>query len=157
MIDATAIYHTGIAVRDLEAAQREFEQSLGVVWAPIHIYDPLRLWTPSGSVAVKIRATYSRHGPHHLELIQGEKGSLYDPDVIEDAKHIGLWVDKVAPEAERLIGLGWTVIAAKTSPDKGYGNMAYMKPPQSGWPVIELVATELKPMLEAWYREAEAA
>jgi hypothetical protein len=153
MIDYRSIYHTGIAVRDMASAQREFEQALGVEWAPIHVYDPLRLWTPGGWIAVRIEAVYSREGPHHLELIQGEKGSIYDPDAIEDAKHIGVWVDSVGQEAERMIGLGWTVTAARNSPEKGYGHMAYLRPPQAGWPVIELVSVELKPMLEAWYVE----
>ena len=157
MIDPTAIFHTGIAVRDIRSAQREFEQSLGVEWAPIHHYDPLRLWTPSGWTAIKIEAVFSRHGPHHLELIQGERGSLYDPDVIADAMHIGIWVDAVAPEARRLEDLGWSVIASKSSPNQGYGTTAYLQPPRPGWPVIELVSTELRLMLESWYSEPHEA
>jgi lactoylglutathione lyase len=155
MIDPRGIYHTGIAVHDLERAKREFEDSLGIVWAPVHLYDPLRLWTPDGWIAVTIRATYSRQGPHHLELIEGEKGSLYDPDMLADPKHIGVWVDEVAREIERLQGLGWSVIASKNARERGYGNMAYMRPPRPGWPVVELVSTELKPMLEAWYAEPD--
>jgi hypothetical protein len=72
MLDANAIYHTGFFVTDLEAAQRMFTDAIGVEWAPIHHYDPLRLWIPDkGWTEVRMRVSYSRPMPHQLELIEG--------------------------------------------------------------------------------------
>lgn len=153
MIDATAIYHTGIAVNNLEAAQRFYEQSFGVAWAPVHHYKPLRLWLPEqGQVDVEIRAVYSRHGPHHIELIEGAKGSFYDPATMRTPLHTGLWVDSVGDEIRRLVPLGWKVLASKKPPEAAYGNMAYLTHPTENL-VFELVGRELEPMMKAWFVE----
>lgn len=147
------VYHTGFAVADLEAAQRMFSDALGVEWAPIHLYEPLRLWTPGdGWIEVRIRVSYSRPSPHQLEVIEGPRGSFFDPALMADARHLGVWTDEVGADAERLLGLGWRILGAKGSPEQLYGDMAYLAPPAPG-PVIELVSTRLRPMLLAWFDE----
>ncbi len=153
MLRADAIYHSGFAVADLEAAQRLFSDAIGIEWAPVHHYDPLRLWTPGeGWSEVCMRVCYSRPLPHQIELIEGLPGGFFDPAVAADPRHIGLWTDDVGGEVERMLALGWQMIGAKGAPEDRYGTMAYMKPPIAG-PVLELVSTELRPMLLAWFDE----
>ncbi|MEE4453702.1 VOC family protein [Novosphingobium resinovorum] len=152
MIDPAAIFHTGIAVADMAAAQDFYARSFGVEWAPVHCYRPLPLWIAGeGWREVAIDTVYSRRGPHRLELIQGPKGSFYDPAAMRTATHTGIWVDDVGNEVERLATLGWRVLAAKGSPQERFGNMVYVT---DGGPVFELVGRELEPMLTAWFSEA---
>ena len=96
-----------------------------------------------------VSATYSRTGPHHLELVQGPVGSFFDPALLPDARHIGVWVDDVAPEAERLCKAGWRVVGAGAAPDEGYGTICYLSPPTGGL-LIELISIELEPMIAEW-------
>jgi hypothetical protein len=153
MLRPDAVYHTGFAVADLEATQAMMSAALGIAWAPVHIYDPLRLWRPDeGWIEVRMRAVYSRALPHQFELIQGEPGGFFDPATIADPRHVGMWTDDLGTETDRLLGLGWRLVAAKGSPRERYGTMAYLKPPSPG-PMIELVSTELRPMLRAWLAE----
>lgn len=155
MIDFRNIYHTGVIVEDLEAAQRFYTESMGVVWAPIHIYNPLTLWTPEqGMQEITLRVSYSREGPLHIELIEAVPGTFYDPATIADLKHIGVFMDNVGDEVERMTALGWTVIAARDTPEKRYGHMAYLLAPE-GKMVVELVSTKIKPMLLAWFEEPD--
>lgn len=153
MLDHKRIYHTGFACHDIAKTQAELTDALGIEWAPIHYYSPLRLWRPGiGWTEEMMCASYSRPGPHQLELIQGAKGGFFDPDLMPSKRHIGLWTDELGAEVRRLLGLGWELLCAKGAPDDDYGTMAYMKSPTEG-PTLELVSTELRPMLLAWFDE----
>lgn len=66
-----------------------------------HLYERLRLWTPNGWIEVPIRVTYSRDGPHHLELIEGPEQSFYDSRTMIDPRHLGLWTDDFGSEVDR--------------------------------------------------------
>lgn len=149
------IFHTGIAVACIQEAKVFYEATLAVEWAPVHQYRLLRLWVAeTGWCEVEIDAVYSRHGPHRMELIQGPKGSFYDPALMQTPSHTGIWAQDVGIAVERLTGLGWSVLAAKGSPAERYGNMAYVT--NDGF-VLELVGRELQPMLEAWFVEPDTA
>jgi catechol 2,3-dioxygenase-like lactoylglutathione lyase family enzyme len=158
MLDIDRIYHTGFAVPDLAAAQAMFTKALGVRWAPVHVYDPLRLWRPNiGWTEEYLRVSYSRPGPHQIEVIETpKKGSFYDPARPQDNRHIGLWVDDVGGEVERLLAEGWQLLCAKGSPEERYGNMSYMRHPSFG-PVLELVSVEMQARLLAWFNEPDPA
>lgn len=153
MLDARNIYHTGYPVSDMETAQRTLTEAIGIEWAPVHVYDPLRLWQPGlGWSDVRIRVSYSRPGPHQLELIEGPPGSFFDPDVMPGSRHLGMWAEDLGNEVERLLAGGWQLLCAKGAPEDRYGDMAYMRAPKSG-PTVELVSTTLRPMLLAWFVE----
>lgn len=152
MINLQHFHHSGMAVADIEQAMALFGSSLGLEWAPVRHFDPLPFWTPeAGSHEVNVKATYSLGGPHHLELVQGS-GDFYNPLCMPDARHIGIWVDDLASEAAQLIAQGWTVMAAGASPDEGYGMIAYLAPPVPGL-LIELIAKDLKPVIDEWLGE----
>lgn len=152
MIDLQRFHHSGMAVADIDVTMDLLGPVLGLSWAPVRDFDPLPFWTPEqGAHEVRVRATYSLGGPHHLELVQGT-GPFYDPDRTPDARHIGIWVDDLAAEANRLVGAGWTVVAAGASPDQGYGLIAYVSPPVPGL-LVELISTDLKPVIDDWLGE----
>jgi hypothetical protein len=149
MFDLQRIYHTGMAVADIAAAQASIGQALHLEWAPVRSFDPLPFWTPEdGPHEVIVHATYSRQGPHHLELVQGT-GAFYDPDRAPDSRHIGVWVDDLPAEAGRLLSLGWQTVAAGAAPDDGFGLIAYLRPPIPGL-LVELVSVDLKPVIDEW-------
>ena len=52
--------------------------------------------------------TYSAEGPQHIELLEGEPGSIWDGRVTPGLHHIGVWSDDVAGETSRLVKEGWT-------------------------------------------------
>ncbi|HEY8352724.1 MAG TPA: VOC family protein [Sphingomonadales bacterium] len=153
MFDLQRVFHTGIVVDDLEPAMKEIGAALNLEWTPVKRFDPMVIWTPEhGTQDYVVEAVYSRQGPHHLEIVRGPKGSFYDPKTFPDGRHIGVWVDDLVAETERLLSLGWKIRAAGGAPEDGYGVLTYMSPPTSLF-IVELVTIELKPMIDAWVQE----
>lgn len=149
MFDLQRIFHTGMVVADLAAAQASIGTAMNLDWSPVRNFDPLPFWTPAEGVhEVSVIACYSRPGPHHFELVQGT-GAFYDTASAGDSRHIGVWVDDLRAEAERLIGLGWQPVAAGAAPEDGFGLIAYLRPPLPGL-LVELVSTDLKPTIDEW-------
>lgn len=150
MFDMQRIFHTGIVVHDLQTAMSELGASMNLQWTQVRRFDPLPFWTPEkGLHDITVEAVYSKQGPHHLEICVGPKGSFYDPDVFPDGRHIGVWVDDLAAEMEKLLGLGWKICGAGGTPEQGYGVLAYVSPPTAGF-VVELVSAALKPAIDDW-------
>jgi hypothetical protein len=150
MFDLQAIFHTGMCVANIEATKLQLGRDLNLDWAPVRTFDPLPFWTPQrGLEEIVVHATYSRQGPHHLELCQGPRNTLYDPDLQPDNRHIGVWVQDLPAAAEKLLRAGWTVRGAGARPDDGFGILAYLAPPMPGL-VVELVSEALRPVIEAW-------
>ncbi len=149
MFDLKRIFHTGMSVADITAAQTSIGRALNLEWSPVRSFEPLPFWTPEdGTHEIIVHACYSRQGPHHLELVQG-MGAFYDPDREPDSRHMGVWVDDLPNEAERLLKLGWQTVAAGAAPDDGFGLIAYLRPPIPGL-LVELVSTDLKPVFDEW-------
>lgn len=150
MFDLQNIYHTGVCVDDFEASKRQFARDLNLEWTETRTFDPLPFWTPEkGLHEIVVTAAYSRQGPHHLELCKGPKNSLYDPAYLPDNRHIGVWVEDLPAEAEKMLSAGWTVRGSADAPDNGFGILAYMTHPVAGL-VIELVSAGLKPVIDEW-------
>ncbi len=154
MINPADIYHTGLAVPDLDEAKRFYTASLGYEFAPDHLYEPLRLWRMDLGRWTEewLRVTYSRQGPHHLELVEGRKGGFWDPDFTPNAQHVGLWCDDLPTAIEQLASSGWTYLASRGHPDDGYGDFAYLAN-QTSHAAIELVSTNAKARITAWFSE----
>ena len=154
MLDLSRSFHVGMAVSDIDSARQQLGVSLGLDWTPIRVFDPLPFWTPErGEHDVIVHACYSRQGPEHLELCQGT-GDFYHPDQKPDARHLGVWVDDLPAETERLLSNGWQVLAAGAKPDDGFGAICYLQPPMGGL-TIELVAIDLKPVIDEWLAATE--
>jgi catechol 2,3-dioxygenase-like lactoylglutathione lyase family enzyme len=153
MINLQRTHHIGMAVADIEQAQAQIGAAMGLTFAPVRNFDPLPFWTPErGKHEVNVFATYSIEGPTRIELVQGT-GEFYDPNRAPDARHIGVWVDDLKAEAERLAAQGWTTVASGDAPENGWGVIAYMAPPIPGL-LVELISTDLKPVIDKWLGDA---
>jgi lactoylglutathione lyase len=144
-----ALFHVGVRVPDLDAAMNELSEGLGITWADV-VEREQQMWTPDGGVSTTpLRFTYSCEGPQHIELLQGASGTLWDGRDLPGVHHHGIWVDDVAAETERLVGLGWTLEMAGDSPDAGYGSMSYVRSP-NGF-LLEPVTSAARPRFERWW------
>ncbi len=149
------VFHVGIRVPDIDAAMAELSDGLGLTWAK-KMDREQHLWTPEGgAVTTRLLFTYSCEGPQHLELLQGEPGSIWDGDDRTGAHHVGVWVDDVAAETERLVGLGWTLEAAGKPPEDGYGSMTYVRSPQGL--LVEPVTSRAKGRFDVWFAGGDLA
>jgi hypothetical protein len=149
--DFQRIYHSGIRVPDLRAAMDELGPQLGVTWAEPVSATAQPVWTPEhGQQQVALEFTYSCEGPHHVELLQGAPGSVWDGRVQPGLHHVGIWSDDVAGETEAFLRQGWTLAMAMASPDDGFGRYTYVQAPGSGM-LVELVASSALARFEAWW------
>jgi hypothetical protein len=139
----------GIRVVDLEAAMADLGPAIGVTWCQVQERDQ-RIWSPEGgATTTPLRFTYSAEGPVHLELLQGQPGTIWDAGAGVGLHHSGVWSEDVKGESDALVSEGWTMLAAQLPPEDGYGAMSYVASP-SGF-VLELVRTVVRPMFERWW------
>ena len=144
-----ALFHTGVRVPDLEVAMAALGSTLALTWAQV-VEREQALWTPAeGQQTVPLRFTYSCAGPQHVELLQGAPGSLWDGADLPGVHHLGVWVDDVAAEVDRLVAAGWKLEAAQQSPEDGYGVMAYVRSP--GGVLLEPVSATVRPRFDRWW------
>ncbi|KHK93186.1 VOC family protein [Novosphingobium malaysiense] len=143
------LHHHGRIVPDIGRAMESLGRGLGLEWAPVRNFAPLRVWLPdTGWSEAHLTVTYSRPGPIHVELIEMVPGGAYEALLAVSPAHVGAWVDNVGDEVERLLTQGWRLIAAGASPKHRYGQMAYMA--RGDGPVLELVGEPIRPMIEEW-------
>lgn len=146
----SGIFHHGIIVDSIDTAMADITRATGVTWSSVRAFDPLRVWTPEhGRGEAHLRVAYSRTGPVRLELVETPQGSPYDALRTGDMSHIGVWVDNVGDALDELCAQGWQILLAGASPRHRHGSMAYIR--RNDGPVIELVGTELLPMLAEWW------
>ena len=150
MFDFGRVFHSGVRVRDIDAAMAELGEPLAITWATVQ-HDPARsVWTPEGGLEhVVLTFVYSCEGPQHVELLQGAVGSVWDCGDSPGLHHVGVWSDDVAGEVERFRAAGWSVTAAADSPDAGYGSFAYVQSPSGS--LVELVTAAAQPRFQAWW------
>ncbi len=150
MLNLQDIFHVGIRVPDIYRAMEELGESLGLTWTEVVENPGQRLWTPeSGQQEVPLKFVYSCEGPQHLELLEGEKGSFWDGSENSGVHHVGVWVDDVQSETDRLISLGWNLLGSARPPEEGYASMAYLSPPSGT--IVELVTSANKARFDRWY------
>jgi catechol 2,3-dioxygenase-like lactoylglutathione lyase family enzyme len=149
MFDYQQIFHVGVRVRDLEAAARDLGEGLGVTWCSTQ-ERVQQVWIPGeGPGQLPLRFTYSAEGPQHIELLEGPAGTIWDGHDVPGIHHMGIWVDDVRAETERLVQAGWTLELAQVAPEDGYGAFTYVRSP-SGF-LLEPVTSLAKPMFERWW------
>ncbi len=150
MLSLQDIFHVGIRVPDIHQAMEELGDSLGLTWTEVVESSGQRLWTPeNGQREVPLKFVYSREGPQHLELLEGEKGSFWDGSEDSGVHHVGIWVDDVQSETDRLISLGWDLLGSARPPEEGYASMSYLSPPSGT--IVELVTSANKARFDRWY------
>ncbi len=144
------IFHIGIRVPDIYQAMEELGDSLGLTWTEVVETPGQRIWTPEkGQQEVPLKFVYSCEGPQHLELLEGEKGSFWDGSEDSGVHHVGVWVDDVKSETDRLISLGWDLLGSARPPEVGYSSMTYLSPPSGT--IVELVTSANKARFDRWY------
>ena len=150
MIDWQRIYHTGIRVPDIDAAMAEMGEMLDVTWATVQHNAAQAVWTPEdGLRQVELQFVYSCEGPQHIELLQGQPGTLWHAGDSPGVHHVGLWVDDVAETTRRCLDAGWSIAAAGAAPDDGFGVFSYVVPPSG--PIVELVWSAVEPRFRQWW------
>lgn len=149
MVDYQQVFHVGVRVADLDAAMAELGAGLGLTWAAPAELDQ-SVWTPRHGVgSARLRFTYSVEGPQHVELVEGQAGSLWDGRTTPGVHHSGVWVDDIPAEVARLGGLGWSLVASHLPPEEHFGGFAYLAPPTGM--VVELVSSSIRPLFERWW------
>lgn len=150
MFNLQEIFHIGIRVPDIYQAMEEMGESLNLTWAEVVETPGQSIWTPEGGQQkVPLKFVYSCEGPQHLELLEGAEGSFWDGREDSGVHHLGIWVDDVKAETDRLIALGWGLLGSAKSPEEGYASMAYLAPPSGT--IVELVTSANKPRFDRWY------
>ena len=141
------MFHTGVRVVDLDKAMAE-SPGLGLAWsAPVEVEQ--KVWTPDGGATTHpLRFTYSVEGPQHVELLESPPGSPWHAGRHPGVHHVGVWVDDVVVEAERLVDAGWAIATANLPPEEGFGAFANVEPPVGA--IVELVM-EREAAVEAWW------
>lgn len=146
---ATGLFHTGITVDDIDKAMAGLTATLGIQWAsPVRRTGPVH--TPDGPLPRDMIITYSRGGPHHIELIQYLDDTAYRHLTGGPPQHhIGFWSDDFAADIARLEELGYRRECSGVAADGGHTEFSYHLQPQSGtW--IELVDSRSKASINAW-------
>ena len=127
----------------------EIGAAVGVTWCEPQVRDQA-VWLPGvGATTVALRFTYSAQGPLHIELLEGEPGSIWDGRENPGLHHVGVWSDDVAGDTQAMVDQGWTVLMGQRGPEHGYGAFSYVQPP-SGL-IVELVMSAIQPMFERWF------
>lgn len=155
MVDYQQLFHVGIRVPDIAAAMAQLGAGMGVTWAEPRENPAQTLWTPEhGLEQLHLKYTYSAQGPQHIELLEGPEGSFWDGRDDAGAHHVGIWVDAVTEETDRLIAEGWRIVGAQRDPGdgQGYGVFSYVRP-TSGL-IVELVDRAVLPHFQQWWDAA---
>jgi catechol 2,3-dioxygenase-like lactoylglutathione lyase family enzyme len=150
MFDYQGIYHVGVLVTDLEAAMADLGASLGVTWTNVEDRQ-MPVHYQGEDLTVGLRFCYSKEGPQHIELLQGEAGSYWDGTGRDGLHHTGIWTDNVTADTEALIAAGGTLEISRGRPDgaKGFGTFTYVRT-VTGL-LVELVDSAAKPRFESWW------
>jgi hypothetical protein len=83
-------FHLGVRNPDIDAAMEETGDALGTTWATAQYSARQPLWTRErGFDHYELSFVYSCDGPQHLELPQGEAGSIWDGRNEPGVHHVG--------------------------------------------------------------------
>ena len=130
MIHPEDIHHLALVAADLQRGMEEVGEVYGVTWTtPRHFELDVRT---AGAVArVPLSVVYSQQGPLFLELVEAVPGTVWAATPGSQLHHIGVYVEDVEAEIERLEGLGHAVEAAGVGADGRAGGWAYTQSPMA--------------------------
>ncbi len=130
MIRYEDIHHIAFVAADLQRGMEEVGEVYGVSWTtPRHLELPVR--DTRGDRNLKLSVVYSQQGPLFLEVLQAVPDSVWALTPGSHLHHIGVHVDDVGAEIERLEGLGQAIEAAGVGPDGRTGGWAYLQSAQA--------------------------
>lgn len=146
-------FHVGMVVKDLESSMAQLGGLLGIQWAIVQNAE-YAYRAVDGDVPTRHRYTYSTGQAPHLELIEGEIGSLWEPTTDLDLHHLGYWVDDLPASSARLDEAGCPPVATLGRALDAPKIFTYHRPHNSElW--IELVDSRLKASFAPWLAGGE--
>lgn len=146
-VDFENLWHVGVVVDRLEAAQEQLAAAFDHTWAdvldrdvPVHLVDR----TESG----RVRWTASRGGRPQWEVIEAATG-LWSAAAApgRGLHHLAYWSDDLAADSESLQASGYA-LEAWGDDDRGVTRFVYLLGPNGLR--IELGAAETRPAWEEW-------
>jgi hypothetical protein len=99
-------FHIGIATDDLAASMEQLAASLGVSWTVPGSGGGL-FRSVDGRPQPQPVSCISLEGPVHIDLIQGEPGTIWEAAGGPRLHHFAYWTDDLTGDVERLAGDGW--------------------------------------------------
>jgi catechol 2,3-dioxygenase-like lactoylglutathione lyase family enzyme len=123
----TPASHVGFIVEDIHVAIARFSEVLGVTFNEPMTVRLNHLHNPDERTA-EITVAYSKEGPPHYELIQGEDHGVYSMDGGgEGLHHVGVWETNLEERMQELIDKGLS-IEARVLLDDGFLLTAFNDP-----------------------------
>jgi hypothetical protein len=144
-------YHIGISTTDVDGVMAALASVLRLTWVPLP-RPPIWHYTPDGPVRPSPRVEYSAQGPLHLELLQAQAGTVYDPIQGTHIHHLGYWTDDFARDLAAAQGDGWALEASMRDEHGRPATFCYIIRP--GRMRIELVDSARRPEFEALMSKA---
>jgi hypothetical protein len=117
-------FHLGIVTGDLVASMTQLSQFLGVSWTEPGSGGGL-FRGPDGRPQPQPLSCISREGPLHMDLIQGEPGTIWAAPDGPRLHHLAYWTDDLDGDVERLTASGWRIELASPAAD-GRPGFAYL-------------------------------
>lgn len=137
------LWHTGIVVDDLDAAQEEIGAQLGVTWRQGG--GEVSLQSDGGARTVRTAYALSREGPHHVELCQAVEGTLWTAAPPGHAHHLGYWTDDVDAASASLSAEGMALVGSVSFREGAPPVCAYHR--AANGLLVEVVATKMRRLL----------
>jgi hypothetical protein len=118
-------FHLGIVTDDITASMTQLSEALGVTWtAPGSA--GLLFHGVDGSPQPQPVSCISRQGPVHMDLIQGEPGTIWAAPDGPRLHHFAYWTDDLAADVQRLADDGWKLELTKPDADGRPTVFAYL-------------------------------
>ena len=98
------LYHVGIVVPDVEAAQAHLTDLLGLTWGPVLETEALdvRAFDDGGGegrdLVVPNKLSYSTEPPY-IELVQEIPGTVWECNEHSNLHHVGVWTDSLPADS----------------------------------------------------------
>jgi len=143
---SSGLYHVGIVVPDVEAAQAHFTALLGVEWGPVVQFDGIEFRDGDGNdVILPNKLCYST-SPPHLELVQEVPGSVWECNEHSNIHHIGYWTDALPADSDAFGVSQCPLQLCGRDGTQSPAQFAYHRDPLGVR--FELVDAAMKPMME---------
>ena len=153
MFDIRAVTHVAHAVADLDTVMAQLESALGLEWAAVQQREMV-ISVAGELVSTPIRFTYSYGSPPHIELIEGQPGTIWAP--VRGLHHIGVWTDDLAGDARQLSESGFSEEAAGVS-RSGRSPFGFTYHSSPHGLRLELVDVASRPAFDRWLAGGDLA
>ncbi len=149
------LYHVGIVVPDVEAAQAHLTDLLGITWGPVLETAALDVRDGDGhDLVVPNKLSYSTEPPY-IELVQEIPGTVWECNEHSNLHHIGVWTDALPADSAHYSELRCPLQLCGRDADGALVQFAYHRDPLGVR--IELVDVAMKPMMEEFMFKAPLA